>query len=712
MLLVRARRPALLAAFAGALLALPALPAAAAPHTWTGAVNGNWSNPGNWQLSSAPGAGEANVILTFPSGMGNMGTMVNDVAGLNVVGMSFYDGAYAVTGLPINLAGTVAVYTSSNPVDLDVDLVLTGPTTFNAGSCQLNLGGSISGAFGMTTQGGSGGSVTISGGNTYTGTTTVASGQLHLRSNTALGSAAAGTVLLSFGELWLEGAVVSGEPLLSQGPATPTIKTYAPVGLDAWNGPITLVAGNTTIGSSAGLPLTLGGSIDGSGGLTFQLQDAAILSGDNTYTGASRIVSGTVFVNGNQPSSAWLIGAQFPSGSFLRGSGTVGPVSIDSSFGLNAGMKFVDPGASGTAVLSTGSIDLTDPSLLSGIAIHIGGTTPGSGHDQLAVTGTVTVTNSSIVPVFSYTPGAVDSFVVVSNDGSDAVVGTFGGLPEGASFSAGGQTLSITYAGGDGNDIVLTVVPPPATATVSGSASICAGNSTTIQAALTGTAPWNVTWSDAVVQNGVMASPATRSVSPPSTLTYTVTAISDANGPGTASGSAVVTVTSDAGPPVVTPPSPLTLDQTLCCGTFGGVTPGDSAALGAFVDGGSATDDCTASPLRLTARIGAVDVTAATCFEAGPTSVTFRFEDAAGQIGTADAAVTVRMYGDLNLDAVVDPSDYVILRDYLNFVMTPGVPPFAAPLALADLTHDATVDPGDFVVIRDYLNFVTPCLAP
>jgi hypothetical protein len=84
-----------------------------------------------------------------------------------------------------------------------------------------------------------------------------------------------------------------------------------------------------------------------------------------------------------------------------------------------------------------------------------------------------------------------------------------------------------------------------ATAVVSGSATICNGSSTNISAALTGTGPWNVTWSDSVTQNGVATSPATRSVSPSTTTIYTVTALSDANGAapsGNLTGSAVVTV--------------------------------------------------------------------------------------------------------------------------------------------------------------------------
>ena len=104
---------------------------------------------------------------------------------------------------------------------------------------------------------------------------------------------------------------------------------------------------------------------------------------------------------------------------------------------------------------------------------------------------------------------------------------------------------NITNANGCSNSgsgsAVITVNPLP-TAMVSGDATICTGGSATLSAVLTGTGPWNITWSDAVTQNGIASSPATRVVSPASTTTYTVTAVSDANCIGTSSGSATITI--------------------------------------------------------------------------------------------------------------------------------------------------------------------------
>src|SRR5213079_3649265 len=116
---------------------------------------------------------------------------------------------------------------------------------------------------------------------------------------------------------------------------------------------------------------------------------------------------------------------------------------------------------------------------------------------------------------------------------------------------------------GDRTGRALVTVNPRPTSSVSGTATICNGTPTTISAVLTGTGPWNVTWSDSVVQSAVTVSPATRSVSPSSTTTYTVTALSDANctaQAGDRTGSAVVTVNQRS----ATPTSATATATTIC----------------------------------------------------------------------------------------------------------------------------------------------------
>jgi hypothetical protein len=141
----------------------------------------------------------------------------------------------------------------------------------------------------------------------------------------------------------------------------------------------------------------------------------------------------------------------------------------------------------------------------------------------------------------------------LSRNGTTTVAtltGTGAALSFGLQTTAGTYTVAATnatvpsvWAGMTGTADV-TILPRP-TSLVSGTATICNGSSTTISAALTGSGPWNVIWSDGMVQNGVASSPATRTVSPTATTTYTVTDLTDANCTAQAAdrtGGALVTV--------------------------------------------------------------------------------------------------------------------------------------------------------------------------
>lgn len=93
------------------------------------------------------------------------------------------------------------------------------------------------------------------------------------------------------------------------------------------------------------------------------------------------------------------------------------------------------------------------------------------------------------------------------------------------------------------DDATVTVnINPLPTATISGGGNVCAGgNTVTISIALTGTGPWNLTYSDgtnATTVNNIATSPYTFSTNAPGV--YTVTSVSDANCPGTSSGAAIL----------------------------------------------------------------------------------------------------------------------------------------------------------------------------
>ncbi|MCS6933852.1 MAG: GDSL-type esterase/lipase family protein [Chitinophagales bacterium] len=91
-------------------------------------------------------------------------------------------------------------------------------------------------------------------------------------------------------------------------------------------------------------------------------------------------------------------------------------------------------------------------------------------------------------------------------------------------------------------DVHYTLPPPPASAALSGNATICHGASAPLQVQFTGTPPFHITWSDGVTQSGINTFTHTRHVSPTVNTTYAIVGFQDAYGQGSITGSASVHV--------------------------------------------------------------------------------------------------------------------------------------------------------------------------
>lgn len=438
-------------------------------HTWTGAVNGSWSVPGNWVGDFPPVNGETGANFVFPNGQGNMGAMVNDVTGLGVSTIHFQDTAYDVIGNGIALNGAIWVEggTAFAFATIRFPIALSGTGAFVSvatSNCYLEVAGPISGNQNVlaSSVSGQGGEIRLSGANTYTGTTTVSWARLHVAHPSALGAGdgtpATGTIV-DDGTLALQGVVVPNEALSLAGSGANGNGTIQSNGAspNAWNGPVTLTSNVVFAAIEPPAPLTVNGTISGAFGVTFRTVagSGVTLTAANLYSGPSTLEYGNVFVNGAQTASACVLQSTGSSPAYLRGTGGVGPISCIA--GLQP--KFVQPGTdAATGILTcVGGVNLTEPALQSGFVARLNGTTPGTGYDRLVVAGPVTLANAALAVFFGYTPSVGDSYVIVDNDGADAVVGTFSTLPEGSTFVAFGRTLQITYQGGDGNDVVLTV---------------------------------------------------------------------------------------------------------------------------------------------------------------------------------------------------------------------------------------------------------------
>jgi hypothetical protein len=97
------------------------------------------------------------------------------------------------------------------------------------------------------------------------------------------------------------------------------------------------------------------------------------------------------------------------------------------------------------------------------------------------------------------------------------------------------------------------------------------------------------------------------------------------------------TVRIDKTPPLVTPPASINVVATEGGGARGSASP----TLAAFLGGGTAADNLDASPGRLAPQVSGQNVDTSTLFPLGTTTVVFRFQDVAGNIGSMSASVTV-----------------------------------------------------------------------
>jgi hypothetical protein len=129
-----------------------------------------------------------------------------------------------------------------------------------------------------------------------------------------------------------------------------------------------------------------------------------------------------------------------------------GTATITGSLDVTSPQGVVSPG-DGPGFLVASNLAMTDGSKL---RIELNGAAPGSEHDQMIISSTVAITDAVLDATLGYSPTAGEQFVIVDNQDADAVIGTFAGLPEGAQFNIGATPFTITYVGGDGNDIMLT----------------------------------------------------------------------------------------------------------------------------------------------------------------------------------------------------------------------------------------------------------------
>lgn len=177
-----------------------------------------------------------------------------------------------------------------------------------------------------------------------------------------------------------------------------------------------------------------------------------------------KLTSTTLWVDGNLTSrNIGIITSDYP---------PYGPSGLNGNglFRGNANLfnTLVSPGSPGAGF---GRLTLGRALLYGGAVLHVdmGGIQAGSQYDQLVVLDGLELSKidkASILEVAltpGFTPHLGDSFTIIDDRFDGPVAGFFSAssLLEGTIFESSGAKFQISYSGGDGNDVTLTVVPEP-----------------------------------------------------------------------------------------------------------------------------------------------------------------------------------------------------------------------------------------------------------
>ncbi len=266
-------------------------------------------------------------------------------------------------------------------------------------------------------------------------------------------------------------------------------------------------ASSSTITAATGaisiVPRTIGTQINlGSNGGTNGLILTSAL--------VSHITAGTLQIGNSSSGDLTVTGAIDATGAANVQLLSSGAVDLNSGSLKTGGTLTLSPGASSSVKPLLGSVPMNFTvntlGLSSGstLAVTVNGTSANSQYSQINVVGNVNLSGTNLLLSGTLVPADGQTFTIVNNNGTQPVIGTFSGLPEGAiipNFLGSNLSATISYVGGAGHDVVLYVGQAALTTTqvIASSAHISYGQTVTLTATVNsavGTPPGNVEFFD------------------------------------------------------------------------------------------------------------------------------------------------------------------------------------------------------------------------
>ncbi|MBK8092972.1 MAG: autotransporter-associated beta strand repeat-containing protein [Verrucomicrobiaceae bacterium] len=372
-------------------------------------------------LNGQPGVNEA--ITVRGTGVGSVGALINNSA----TAASISNGVHSISTTAGGVHSTVP------------DVILSGNATAVA---TLGLSAASFTINGGTTEYSTAPTVTITGGGGTgaTATATLTSGIVSgiTITNAGVGYTSAPTIAFTGGTVTTAGTnpagtgnatnfVVSGIQVTNPGSgytSAPSVTFSSGTGTTATaNMSAVILAANSSIGGSGDLFLHPG--VSGAFTLTKVGNGTLTLNGTNTYSGATTISTGRLALAG----------------------------SLASAVTTNAAI-FAPQGTPTTTANLTHASSAT-------FQVRLNSSTVGSGYDQLTVSGTTVSLNGALDLICGPNLAPSSTFTILNKTSTGAITGTFAGKANNSTFTDDGYTFQITYAGGTGNDVVLTLITTP-----------------------------------------------------------------------------------------------------------------------------------------------------------------------------------------------------------------------------------------------------------
>ncbi|MBA4150551.1 MAG: autotransporter-associated beta strand repeat-containing protein [Verrucomicrobia bacterium] len=454
---------------------------------------GNLAISGNLQAGDAAAGTNTTTVLYFQSNQvgTNQTVTVLENSSINLNGGSQTFGPLVLKGGRVHggssvLNGTVTINASADTSRMEgsvrVAPGLEHRTFFvNDGTADPDLLASAS----LTGQGGlvkgGPGTMELTSSNTFSGDVMLTNGIVKMSHAGAMGLGDY-VIVQDAGTLLLNNVSVSGRSLHLAGQGFSGYGALDAEGSCSWVAPISLEL-QSNIGTRTNSVLTLH-DLEGFAGFNKIGPGKVTLSGastPNSYSGTTHVLDGTLSLGKSVNVAAipgnvvvgqagggasaileFLQNEQIPNfrSITVNQSGTLflkRKTETIASLSCSGIVRFDDFGQGG------GQLNVETASFTNGqLSYFLSGTTPGTDYGQLNCT-SLTLNNTVFnLDHGAFVPALGNQFTLVNKSGAGAISGILKDLPDNSIFGYGGKVYSLTYAGGDGNDLVLSRVTIPA----------------------------------------------------------------------------------------------------------------------------------------------------------------------------------------------------------------------------------------------------------